>query len=105
MNKEVSGYGYEFLTELFGGPLDGYRGTVMSINDEDPPKVWIEKVDQKDKTKNLGARFLEKCIGCSYSDEDKVAVYKLSEFRESPICCYDYVETIEYKKYKEKYKD
>jgi hypothetical protein len=106
MNKEISGFGYEFVTELFGGPLDGYRGTVMSINNEKPPEMWIEKiVEEKKEKKNLGARFLERCV-VSFSPEDKVAVYKMSDSKtkESGICCYSYLETTDHENYIKKYK-
>ena len=100
--KEISGYGYEWLTELFGGPLDGFRGTVMSINDEDPPEMWIEKVNSKKSNKNLGTRFLEQCTG--HRPDDKVAVYKFStDSLQKQICCYKYVETMTFKEYKNKY--
>ena len=106
--SEVSGYGYEWKTELFGGPLDGLKGSVIAVNETQPPARCVERLKKPKTDKKLGMKILEHWGQRNWPDEEKIAVYELAEpdryyNDEEDVCSYQFIESMCFGDYKKKY--
>jgi len=101
----MRGEGYEWDAELVSGPFDGLIDCVVTINGEETPPEFIKRnVGEPAKKSRLGEKVLEQLKNTP--DSTKVAVYKLraSVGPDEDKCVYDYVEQVEYKEFRTKYK-
>lgn len=108
---KFDGYGYEWDAKLLGGPADGCLDRAIQINGNYPPKFLMKIIDGEEmKRESLGEKLIEALTRGNLDESQKVAVYELQVNpedikNESDLCSYEYVETIKFGIYKEKYEN
>lgn len=108
---KIEGYGYEWDAKLEGGPGDGCLDRVIQINGTKPPKIIIRIIDGEEiERESLGEKLIEYLTRNNLDENQTVAVYKLKTEPEDvknelEECCYEYIETTKFGKYKIKYKN
>lgn len=102
---QTHGEAWEWNIELYGGPLDGLQDTAVTLYDT-PAKVLAKCPDVN---KKAGQQLLEKLLN-TIPDDKRVWIYELrgepSEFKEldeTAICRYDYIRTMKFKEFRERY--
>lgn len=104
----MEGFGYEWDASLIGGPADGCLDRVVQINGEKfPPKIFKKILDgEEPKRETIGEKLIEYWTTGTLDNDQKLAVYILRgvpEEVEEDVCKYDYVETLTFKEFKNKY--
>lgn len=104
VNKNMQGEAWGFDAEFINGPCDGYRTEVIAVDDQ-PPKIW--KIELEDdgsiKEDNRGKKFLDIFLNRQPAKGTKVSVYELGGNKGEDFFFYNYLETIPFEKFSQKY--
>lgn len=104
----MEGYGYEWDAKLLGGPADGCVDRAIQLEGNLPPEYIIRIIDGEEiQRESLGEKLIEYLTRNNIDNNQLVAVYKLKNpeiiKEENEECCYEYVETVSFGKYKAKF--
>jgi len=105
MKIDIDGYGYEFDTIHYGGPLDGLTSSVVSLSSPLPPKVHIAKLTEDQEDKTLAQKVMDLWKLQHTPDNVRMAVYKIEgkpeEYDDSSTVPYHFVEILPFKECKQ----
>jgi hypothetical protein len=103
-------YGYEFDCRYRKGPFDGLKSIVISLNESVPPTVVFEphRKEIREEKVELGRKLLQKWAEKHVPDDTRVAAYEIygdpADYDdEEDVVPYDYVGSMSFSEYKEKY--
>ncbi len=104
----MQGYGVDFNSEYFGGPFDGHKSIVISLDGNLPPKVVFEKTNEiKTEKVELGRKLLEKWAERHIANDQQVAVYEIrgnsDDYEGDAIVPYTHAGTMSFLDFKKKY--
>lgn len=98
----MHGEGWIFDAKFLGGRGDGLKDEVISDNN-DPPKIcWSESATAGQKQR-LGMKVMNRFLNRKLPEDTKITIYLLKEFDENESVTYQYIETLTFQEYTNKY--